>query len=96
MGLHPCPIEIDPEVFDREACLVEADFACVDRVGTVFRAHGAPDESFDRASRSDKVARGSLVCLRYTEVAPILGKSLTYLRVRIIPHSGYGMERSTG
>jgi hypothetical protein len=95
MGLHSCLIPTDPEAFDRQACLVKADSAYIDLGDTAFRAHGAAEEVFDLASRS-KISRGSLVCLRYTEVAPILGKSLTYLRVRMIPHSGYEMERSTG
>lgn len=97
IALHPCLIQTDPGVCDREACPVVADSACADRGETVFRFHDVFEKTFsDRASRNERVVRGSLVCLRYTEVAPILGKSLTYLTVRMISHSGYGMERSTG
>ena len=98
MALLPYPIEIDLGVFDREACSVAADFdfACAERVDTALRAHEVFEKFSGRASRNERVIRGSLVCLRYTEVAPILGKSLTYLTVRMIPHSGYRMERSTG
>jgi hypothetical protein len=96
LALLPVQIEIDPGAFDRDACRVAADFAGGDRPGTVVRAHEAHDleEISGRASRNERVSRG-LLCLRYTEVAPILARSLTYLKALMILHSGYGMERST-
>jgi hypothetical protein len=95
LALHPCLIDIEPEVCDREALV--ADSACADRGETVFRHHEVFEKTFSgRASRNERVVRGSLVCLRYTEIAPILGKSLTYLTVRMIPRSKYEMKRSTG